>query len=175
VGSSSEWLDPALYEGLNELNARKLLLRRGSKLLDFLHQRLRNLHFFIGKLVPPRHPRSKNGGGPKFFEPEFFANGGLVLGVEQFRPPAGIVFGRLEVEIWNVRAHLAAEAASLVAQWVPNGENPALKRPMGLDPQEAFIERDKTRNVKNRIGIQIMELNPIREKEPAKKRVRGKR
>jgi hypothetical protein len=125
--------------------------------------------------MPPRHPRSKNGGGPKFLEPEVFAGRGLVLGVEPFRPPAGIVFGRLEVEIWNVRAHLATEAASLVAQWVPDGENPAPKRPMGLDPQESFIEHDKTRNVQNRLGIHIMKLNPIRKKESAKKRLWGKR
>jgi hypothetical protein len=57
---------------------------------------------------------------------------------------------------------------------MPDGENPAPKRPMGLDPQEAFIERDKTHNVQNRIGIQIMKLNPIREEEATKKRVRGK-
>jgi hypothetical protein len=124
--------------------------------------------------MPPRHPRSKDGGGPKFLEPEVFASGGLVLGVELFCPPAGVVFGRLEIEIWNVRAHLATEATGLVAQWVPDGENPAPKCPVGFDPQEAFTKHDKTRNVQNRIGIQIMKLNPIREEEPAKKRVRGK-
>jgi hypothetical protein len=175
VGSSSERLDPALYEGPDELDAQKLFLWSGSKLLDFLHQRLRDLHFLIGKLVPPRHPRSKDGGGPKLLEPEVFASGRLVLGVELFCPPAGVVFGHLEIEIWHVRAHLAAEAAGLVAQWVPDDENPAPKRPMGFNPQETFTERDKTRNMQNRIGIQIMELNPIREKKSAKKRVRGKR
>jgi hypothetical protein len=45
---------------------------------------------------------------------------------------------------------------------------------VGFDPQETFIECDKTRNVQNHIGIQIMELNPIREEEATKKRVRGK-
>jgi hypothetical protein len=174
VGSSSERLDPVLYEGPNELDARKLFLWHGSKLLDFLHQRLRDLHFFVRKLVPPRHPRSKNGGGSKFLEPEVFASGGLVLGIELFCPPVGIVFGHLEVEIRNVWAHLAAEATSLIAKWVPDGENPAPKHPMGLDPQETFTERDKTRNVQNRIGIQIMKLNPIGEEEPVKKGVRGK-
>jgi hypothetical protein len=124
--------------------------------------------------VLPRHPRSKNGGGSKFLEPEVFASGGFVLGIEPFCPPARIVFWHLEVEVWNIWAHLTAEAAGLVAKWVPDGENPAPKRPMGLDPQETFTERDKTRNVQNRIGIQIMKLNPIREEEPAKKRVRGK-
>jgi hypothetical protein len=97
--------------------------------------------------MPLRHPRSKDGGGPKFLEPEVFASGGLVLGVEPFCSPAGVVFGRLEIEIWNVRAHLATEDAGLVAQWVPDSENPAPKRPMVFDPQEAFTERDKTRNV----------------------------
>jgi hypothetical protein len=46
-----------------------------------------------------------------------------------------------------VRAHLAAEAAGLVAQWVPDGKNPAPKRPVGFDPQDTFTKRDKTRNV----------------------------
>jgi hypothetical protein len=70
---------------------------------------------------------------------------------------------------------VAAEAAGLVAQWVPDGENPAPKRSVGYDPQEAFTKRDETRNVQNRIGIQIMELNPIREEKAAKERMRGKR
>jgi hypothetical protein len=59
---------------------------------------------------------------------------------------------------------LAVETASLVAQWLPDGENPAPKRPVGFDPQETFTKRDKARNVQNCIGIQIMELNPIRKK-----------
>jgi hypothetical protein len=46
---------------------------------------------------------------------------------------------------------------------------------MGLDPQKALTERDETCNMQNRIRIQIMELNPIRKKKAAKKRVRGKR
>jgi hypothetical protein len=100
---------------------------------------------------------------------------GLVLGVEPFRSPAGVVLGRLEIEIWHFRVYLATEAAGLVAQWVPDGKNPAPKRPMGFDPQEAFTEHDKTRNVQNHIGIQIMEPNPIREKKSTKKGVRGER
>jgi hypothetical protein len=71
--------------------------------------------------------------------------------------------------------HLAAEAAGLVAQRVPDGENLAPERPVGFDPQEAFTKRDETHNVQNRIGIQIMELNPIREEKSAKERMRGKR
>jgi hypothetical protein len=168
-------LDPALYEGSNEQDARKLVLRRGSKLLDFLHQRLYDLHFLVGKLMPPRHPRSKDGVRLKFLEPEVLASRELVLGVEPFRSLAGVVLGRLEIEIWHLWAHLATEAASLVAQWVPDGENPAPKCPMGFDPQEAFTGCDKTRNVQNHIGIQIMELNPIREKKSAKKKVWGER
>jgi hypothetical protein len=58
---------------------------------------------------------------------------------------------------------------------VSDGENPAPKCPLGFDPQETFTKRDKTRDVQNRIGIQIMELNPVREKKSAKKRMRGKR
>jgi hypothetical protein len=46
---------------------------------------------------------------------------------------------------------------------------------VGLNPQEAFTERDEARNVKDCVGIQIMELNPISEKEAAEERMRGKR
>jgi hypothetical protein len=46
---------------------------------------------------------------------------------------------------------------------------------MGLDPQETLIERDETRNVQNRVGIQIMEPNPVRKEKAMKKRVRRKR
>jgi hypothetical protein len=46
---------------------------------------------------------------------------------------------------------------------------------MGLDLQKALTERDKTHNMQNRIGIQIMKLNPIRKEKAAKKRVRRKR
>jgi hypothetical protein len=46
---------------------------------------------------------------------------------------------------------------------------------MGFNPQEAFTEHDEARNVKDSVGIQIMELNPISEKETAEERMRGKR
>jgi hypothetical protein len=58
---------------------------------------------------------------------------------------------------------------------VPNGKNSAPKCPVGFNPQKALAERDETRNMYNRIGIQIMELNPIRKEKAAKKRVRRKR
>jgi hypothetical protein len=102
-----------LDEGPNKLEARKLLLRSGSKLLNFLHQRLRDLQLLIRKIVPPGYTRPKDGGVLEFLKPEGFAVGGLVLGIEPFRPPAGIVFGRLEGEVRHIRAHLTAEAASL--------------------------------------------------------------
>jgi hypothetical protein len=46
---------------------------------------------------------------------------------------------------------------------------------VGFDPQEAFTERDKARNVENGIGIQIMKLNPVSKKETTEERMRGKR
>jgi hypothetical protein len=70
---------------------------------------------------------------------------------------------------------LAAEATGLILQWVSNDEDSAPERPVGLDPQEAFTQRDEARNVKNRVGIQIMELNPIHEKKPMKEDMWGKR
>jgi hypothetical protein len=46
---------------------------------------------------------------------------------------------------------------------------------MGLDPQKTLTEHDETHNVQNHVGIQIMELNPVRKEKAAKKRVRRKR
>jgi hypothetical protein len=138
VGPSSERLDPTLYESVNELDAQKLFLRHGSKLLDLLHQRLCDLHFLVSKLVPPRHPRSKNCGGSKFLKSEVFASRGLIPGIKPFHPLAGVVFGHLEIKVGDVRVHLAAKATSLIAQGVPDGKNPAPKRLMGLDPQKTL-------------------------------------
>jgi hypothetical protein len=175
VGSSSERLDPTLDEGPDELNARKLFLRSGSKLLDFFHQWLHDLHLLIRKFMPPRHPGPKDGGGLKLLKPEVFTTGELVLSVEPFRPLAGIIFRHLEVEVGDVRTHLAAEAASLELQRAPDDENLAPKRPVGFDPQETFTKRDETCNVQNHIGIQIMELNPVRKEKAVKEGMRGKR
>jgi hypothetical protein len=46
---------------------------------------------------------------------------------------------------------------------------------MGLDPQKALAKRDEARDMQNRIGIQIVELNPIRKKKAVKKGMRRKR
>jgi hypothetical protein len=42
---------------------------------------------------------------------------------------------------------------------------------MGLDPPKALIERDEARKMKNRVGIQVVELNPISLEKAAKKRM----
>jgi hypothetical protein len=41
--------------------------------------------------------------------------------------------------------------------------------------QVRFTQRDKTRNVQDGVGIQIVKLNPIGEEEPAEERMWGKR
>jgi hypothetical protein len=133
VGSSSERLDSTLDEGLDELDSRKLFLWSSSELLDLLHQWLRNLHLLVGKVVPPRHARSKNAGGLKFFESEIFAVGGFILGVVPLCSPPGIVFRHLEVEVFDVRAHLNAKTAGLEWQRVPNNEDSVPQRPVGFD------------------------------------------
>jgi hypothetical protein len=161
VGSSSERLDSTLDEGSDELDARKLYLRSSSKLLDLLHQRLCNLHLLIKKIVLPRHAGSKDAGSLKFLKPEIFAFGGFVLGVVPLCPPAGIVFGRLKVEVFDVRAYLAAKSTGLEWKRTPDNKDPAPKRPMGFDPQKALTKCEETRNVQNCVGIQVMELNPV--------------
>jgi hypothetical protein len=50
------------------------------------------------------------------------AGGGFVLGIEPLRPPAEIVFRCPKVEVFNVLAHLAAEAAGLVMERAPDDE-----------------------------------------------------
>jgi hypothetical protein len=175
VGSSSERLNPPFNEGANKLDARQLLLGRGSELLDFLHERLGDLHFFVRQLMFPRHPRSEIGDGSKLLEPEILTGGRFILGIEPFRPPAEVVLRRLKVEIGNIRAHLATEATGLIVQGTPDDEDSAPKCPMGLDPQEALAKRNEARKMQNRIGIQVIELNPVSIEKAAKERVRGKR
>jgi hypothetical protein len=113
VGSSSEGLDSTLDEGSNKLEAQKLLLRSGLKLFNFLHQRLRDLHLLIRKIMLPGYTGSKDGGVLEFLKPEGFTIEELVLSVELFCPPAGVVLGHMEGEVRDIRAYLAAEAASL--------------------------------------------------------------
>jgi hypothetical protein len=62
------------------------------------------------------------------------AGRGFVPGVKPLRPPTGIVLWHLEIEVFNILAHLAAEAAGLVVQRAPDDENSALERLVGLDP-----------------------------------------
>jgi hypothetical protein len=164
-----------LDEGPDELDPQKLLLRSSSELLDLLHQWLRNLQLLVRKVVSPRYARTKRAGGLEFLKSKVFAVGRFVLGIVPLCPPPGIVFGHLEAEIFDVWAHLNAKTASLIWQRVPNNKNSVPQRPVGFDPQETFTERDKACNVKNGIGIQIMELNPVSEKETAEERIRGKR
>jgi hypothetical protein len=70
---------------------------------------------------------------------------------------------------------LDAETAGLIGQRVPNHEDSAPQCLVGFDPQEALTKRDKARNVKNRVGIQVVELNPVSKEKATEKRMRGKR
>jgi hypothetical protein len=122
---------------------------------------LRGLHFFLGQFVPPRHSGTDSGGGSKLLETEILASRGLVPGVKSSRPPPRIVFWSLQVEVVDVLAHLAAETTSLVMQRAPDDKDSAPQRPVGLNPQEALTKHDKACDMKNGVGIQVMELNPI--------------
>jgi hypothetical protein len=95
----------------------------------------------------PGHSGSKYGGILELLKPKSFAVGGLVLGIEPFCPPAGIVFGCLEGEVGNIWAHLAVEAASLEWQRAPNNKNSAPQRLVGFNPQKTLTKRDEARNV----------------------------
>jgi hypothetical protein len=53
----------------------------------------------------------------------------------------------LKVEVFDVRAHLAAETASLEWKRTPDNKDLVPKRPMGFDPQKALTKCDETHNV----------------------------
>jgi hypothetical protein len=116
-----------------------------------------------------------SGGGSKFFKTEVLTGEEFVLGVEPLCPPARIFLQNLEIEVFDVLAHLAAEAASLVVRGMPNGVNSTPERLVGLDTKEALTEHDETRNVENSVGIQIMELNLVSKEETSEERMRGER
>jgi hypothetical protein len=75
------------------LEAGQLFLRRGPKLLNFLHQGLYDLHLLFGQLMRPRRPGPKDVSRAKFIEPESLADGGLVLGVEPLVLQLGLFSG----------------------------------------------------------------------------------
>jgi hypothetical protein len=97
----------------------------------------------------------------KLLKTEVLIGEEFVLGIEPLCPPARIVLRHLEIEIFDVLAHLAAEATGLVVRRMPDGENSMPESPVGFDSEEAFTEHDETRNVKDSVGIQIMKLNPV--------------
>jgi hypothetical protein len=110
----------------------------------------------------------------KFSEPEVLASGRLVLGIEPFHPPSGVVLRCLEVEVGDVWMHLTAKAASLELQRTPDDEDSAPECPVGFDPQETLAEHDKTCEMENCVGIQVMKLNPIYIQKATEERMRGK-
>jgi hypothetical protein len=118
--------------------------------------------------------RPNDGGWPKLFKPKVLASRGFVPGIKPLRPPPRIVFQSLEVEVVDVLAHLAAETTSLVMQGAPDDEDSAPQCPVGLNPQEALTKRDEARDMENGVGIQVMDLNPIRKQKATKKRMKGK-
>jgi hypothetical protein len=64
--------------------------------------------------MPPRHPGTDSGGRSKLFKTKALTGEGFVLGIEPLCPLARIILRCLEIEIFDVWAHLAVEAASLV-------------------------------------------------------------
>jgi hypothetical protein len=86
----------------------------------------------------PRRTGPKNIGGLEFFEPKFLADGGLILGVEPFRPLADVVLQCAQIEVLGVSAHCAVETAGLVVERASEDEDSPPKRPVGFDPQKAF-------------------------------------
>jgi hypothetical protein len=74
-------------------------------------------------------------------------DGGLVLGIKLFCPPAMIVLWCLKIEVLDIRSHLTAKTAGLIMERAPDDENSPPECPVGFDPQEAFTQHDKTRYV----------------------------
>jgi hypothetical protein len=134
VRPSGEWLDLALDESADQLEARHLFFECGSQLPNPLHQGLRNRHFLFGQLMRPRRSGPKDIGGAKFFKPKFLTDGGLVLGIKPSCSPAGIVLRRLQIEVFNVGVHLAAETTGLIVERAPDDEDSPPERPVGFDP-----------------------------------------
>jgi hypothetical protein len=143
--------------------------------MKFLHQWLRDCHLLFSELMRPRCSRPKDIGGAKFFKPESLTSGGLVLGVEPPRPTTDIVLWCAQIEVCDVGAHRAAETTGLIVERASNNEESPLECLVGFDPQKAFTQRDKTRNVQDGVGIQIVKLNPMGEEEPVEERMWGKR
>jgi hypothetical protein len=134
VCPSGERLDPAFDESSDKLEARHLFLGCGSELPNLLHQGLRDRHLLFDQLVRPRRSGPKDIGRAKLVKPEFLTDGGLVFGVEQSCPPAGIILQHTKIEVLDLKAYLAAKTASLIVERVADDEDSPLERPVGSDP-----------------------------------------
>jgi hypothetical protein len=81
--------------------------------------------------------------------------------------------GEFEIKITGLRAHTDANTTYIVDD-VPRVvavkvEYAFPKAQMRMDADEAFIEGGKYRDVKDRIGSQLIQLNPIDKQQSTKK------
>jgi hypothetical protein len=134
VRPGDKWLDPALDESTDQLEARHLFLGCGSKLPNLLHQGLHDRYFLVGQLVRPRRSGPKDVGKAKLDKPEFLTDGRLVLGIKPSCPPIRIVLRCSKIEIFDAGAHLAAETADLIVERASDDEDSPPERPVGFDP-----------------------------------------
>jgi hypothetical protein len=88
--------------------------------------------------VHPRRPRPKDVGRTELVKSKFLTGGGLVLGIEPFRPLASIVLQCPKIEVLDIRAHLTSKTANLIIERAPNDENSPPQCPVGFDPQETL-------------------------------------
>jgi hypothetical protein len=78
---------------------------------------------------------------------------------------------KLDVEIIDISPNTDNNATYVISDVVgaitAEAENALPQSPIGSDSEEAFAKCDKNRNVKDGIGSQLVQLNPINEKKAA--------
>jgi hypothetical protein len=97
--------------------------------------------------------------------------GAFFVDVEPLFAPSLDRIRKLDVEIIDISPNTDNNATYVISDVVgaitAEAENALPQSPIGRDSEEAFAKCDKNRNVKDGIGSQLVQLNPINKKKAA--------
>jgi hypothetical protein len=141
--------------------------------VDGVHQSFSGRLFFGSGLCVSRSAPLNFFGGFNRHDTILLGEGTLVLDIQSSLAPTLDRFREFNVEIINVRADADTNAAYIVDDVprvvAPEVENAFSQAPMRMDAEETLAESNENGNVEDRIRGQLVQLDPVDEKETTKK------
>ena len=161
----------------SDLNTRQFFTAGVLELVDALHQGF-SFRFFLGSgfCVPGSAPKDLCG-TIKGSDAILLVADVFFLDVQPlFAPPLNGV-GEFDVEVIDVGSDADANAAHVVDDIAraiaPEIKNAFPQAPVGMGPEEAFAQGNKYRDVEDRVGGQMMQLNSVNKEKSTEKFVDG--